>query len=160
MTDKPVLEKTFNEDLDVEKKIREGGILSRLFMEVQGNDRKTAEEALNVLVFERLMNEPTIYVLWIKMYDLQKEEGQDYYSGVVEIKLLAEDFRWFVSMVMRYGPTAIEIMEPDEVHLSSDLMHSLVADVSEITQVYTSKILSMLRDEERVGLLNKMLAKK
>ena len=46
MPDKPLLEKTFNEDADVDKLINEGCMHARLFMEVQGNDKDACQKAL------------------------------------------------------------------------------------------------------------------
>ncbi|MFH1125983.1 MAG: hypothetical protein V1703_02555 [Candidatus Altiarchaeota archaeon] len=156
MADKPVLDKTFNEDLDVDEKLREGGILARLYLEVQGNDQKAAKKALENTVFDRLANEPDFYILSVKMFDLVRGEGQDYYSGVIEVKSVARDFRNFLKVIMRYGPSAIEIISPEEVTLKSDEMHSLVADVSDFVQAYFVNLFSMLKDEERVALYKKM----
>lgn len=157
MTDKPILEKKFNEDVDVEEKLGEGGVLSRLYLEVQGNNREAAKKALETTVLGRMVDEPDFYVLEVRMFDLVKQDEQDHYSGVIEVKAVARDFRSFLNVVMRYGPSAIEILSPEEVTLKSDEMHSLVADVSDFAQAYFSNLFSMLKDEERVALYQKML---
>lgn len=157
MADKPIVEKTFNEDVDLEEKLREGGILSYMYLEVQGNDLKAAKKALENTVFDKLVYEPDFYVLEVKMFDLVKGKDQEYYSGVIEVKSVARDFRSFLNVVMRYGPSAIEILSPEEITLKSDEMHSLVADVSDFVQAYFTNLFSMLKDEERVALYNKML---
>lgn len=173
MTDKPILTKTFNEELDVEGRVGEGYVLARIYLEVQGNDRDAAKEALERTVFDGLGHEPYIDLLEVKMYDLEKQESaveqeteggkktpQEAYSGVVEIKLLARDFRWFVNVVMRYGPTAMEVMEPEEVHLTTDQIHSILADVSEISQMFSNQILSLLKDDERRMIYNRLLTQR
>lgn len=157
MADKPLVEKVFNEDLDIEKHVRDGAILARLFLEVQGNDGDAAKKALERTIFDSLGNERHVTLLNVKFYEIQKDAGKDIYSGVVEVKLLVSDFRWFVSVVMRYGPSAIEIIEPQEVHLTMDEMQSLLADVSEISQTYSSQIFALLKDEERKAIYDKML---
>lgn len=158
MADEPILVKTFNEDLDVEGKLSEGGVLANLYLEVQGNDKEAAEKALEAMVFTKMASEPFAKLLEVKLFDLKPDDEGKYYSGVVEVKLVTDDFRWFVNLIMRYGPTAIEVIEPDEVHLSSDQMHSLVADVSEITQSLSARILSMLSSEERRKLYDNMVS--
>ncbi|MBM3308964.1 MAG: hypothetical protein FJY77_01800 [Candidatus Altiarchaeales archaeon] len=157
MADKPILEKTFNEDLDLDEKLREGGILSRIYLEVQGNDLKAAKKALENTVLDRMVHEPDFHVLEVKMFDLVKEEGQEYYSGVIEIKSVARDFHAFLNVVMRYGPSAIEILSPEEITLKSDEMHAIVGDISNFVATYFANIFSMLKDEERVALYQKML---
>ena len=151
----PIIEKTFNEDINIEKYLREGGILARLYLEVQGNDQNAVEIALEKTVFEQLNGEGGVKLLKVRLYKVEKA-GENY-SGVVEIKLLLSEFRWFVSVVMRYGPTAIEVIEPDEVILSTDQMHSLLADVSEVGQSLSAQILSLLTDDERRAVYEKMI---
>ncbi len=158
MPDSPILEKRFNEGLDVDKYLKDGALLSRLFIEVQSNDKDAAETALKRVVFDGLSNEKSVKLIYAKLYDIRKDEELDFFSGVVEIKLLVMEFRWFVSVVMRYGPSAIELIEPNEVTLTMDEMQSLLADVSELTQAYSSKIMSLLKDDERKELYGKMLS--
>lgn len=157
MADKPILEEKFNEGIDIDLHLRDGGILGRLFIEVQSNDRDAAEKALKRTIFEGLAKEKFVKLLYAKLYDIRKDKDMEFFSGVVELKLIARDFRWFVSVVMRYGPSAIEIIEPEKVTLSMDEMQSLLADVSEIAQTYSSKIISLLKDDERKKLYEKML---
>ena len=160
MVDTPILEERFNEGIDIDKHLRSGAILGRLFIEVQSNDREAAENALHRTIFEGLAKESEVKLLYVKLFDILKDPAQDFFSGVVEVKLLVSDFRWFVSIVMRYGPTAIELIEPDRVTMSLDEMQSLLADVSEISQTFSSKILSLLKDDERKDLYGKILSKK
>jgi len=160
MTDEPVVEKKFNEGLDVDKYLGEGGVLATLYLEVQGNNEETAKKALEKTVFDQLRMDKKVFLLEARMFELKKDEKVEVYSGVAEVKVLARDFRWFINTVMRYGPSAIEIIEPEEVHLSCDEMHSLVADVADVTQSLSSQILILLKDEERLAFYNKMLSEK
>lgn len=149
MADEPILEQKFDEGIDVGRYVKDGWILSRLFIEVQSNDKNVAEAALKKTVFEGLAREEDVRMLYAKLYDIRKDKDAALFSGVVEVKLLVRDFRWFVSVVMRYGPSAIEIIEPNKVTLTLDEMQSLLADVSALTQAYSSKILSLMKDDER-----------
>jgi len=157
MKDKPIVEKSFNEELDVDKLIREGGLHARLYLEVQGNDKEASKKALESVVFERMIKEKDASLLHAKMFDIIKDEDSEVFSGVVEVELVSRDFRGFLNIIMRYGPTAIEIIEPDKVTIETDEMHSLIADVSEMTQVYSNQIMALLKDEERVAMYNKLL---
>ncbi len=160
MADTPILEKEFNQGLDVEGRIKSGGILARIFMEVQGTDEDAAKTALEKTIFENMNSERNVKLLEVKFYKINKDEEGEFYSGVVEVRLISDDFRWFVSLVMRYGPSAIDIIEPEEVHLNLDEMQSILADISEISQTYSSKIFSMMKDEERMELYKKMMGEK
>lgn len=157
MSDKPILEKNFNENIDIEKYLREGSILARIFIEVQGNDKDACHKALDRTIFDSLVNEDSVTLLNVKFYELEKDEKNEFFSGVVEVKLLLRDFRWFVSVVMRYGPSAMEIIEPNSVKLNMEEMQSILADVSELSQTFSSQILSLLKDDERRAIYDKMV---
>ncbi|RLI93099.1 MAG: hypothetical protein DRO90_01025 [Candidatus Altiarchaeales archaeon] len=155
--DKPILEKRFNDKIDVERRVREGSILTRLFIEVQGNNKEIAEKVLENTIFHMLANEDDVDLIYAKFYDIRKDKSQMFFSGVVEVKLLTRDFRTLVNIVMRYGPSAIELIEPYEIRMSMDEMQSLLADVSEIVQAYSSKLLALLKDEERMTVYQRII---
>jgi hypothetical protein len=157
MTDKPLLEKSFNEDADVDKLLSEGCLHARMFVEVQGNDKEACKVALERTIFDSLVEEESVTVLNVKFYELQKDSKDEFFSGVVEIDLLFRDFRWFINVTMRYGPSAIEIIEPHHVKLNLDEMQSILADVSELSQTFSSQILTLLRDDERKEIYRKVV---
>jgi len=158
MADTPILEKTFNENLDINSRIKEGAILARIFIEVQGNDKESAEKALEKTVFESLANEKDVTLLHAKLFEFHKDSKGKFFSGVAEIKFLVRDFRWFISVVMRYGPSAIEIIEPHSVTLSLDEMQDILIDVSGMSQTLSSQLFALLKDDERKALYRRMLS--
>lgn len=157
MPDKPILERAFNEDADIDRLMSEGCLHARMFMEVQGNDKEACQKALERTVFDSLVAEENVTVLNVKFYELQKDAKDEYFSGVVEIDLLLRDFRWFINVTMRYGPSAIEIIEPHHVKLNLDEMQSILADVSELSQTFSSQILALLKDEERKKIYSQVV---
>ncbi len=160
MPDKPILEKKFNEDLDVEKKLREGAVLARLFIELQGNDKEAAEKALKRTIFDSLASEKNTYLLYVKLYEVKElAEEEKAYSGVVEVKALFPNFRWFVNTIFRYGPSAIEVISPESYKLELEEIQALIADVSGFSQSFSTQIMSMLKDTERRKLYQEMLKK-
>ena len=158
MADKPVKEEKLNQDIDASSIIREGGVLSRIFIEVQANDLEAAKKSLESAVFSKLKQEKESKILEIKIFDILKDDAEDFFSGVSEIKLVSNDFRTFINMIIRYGPSAIEIIEPEEIVLKSDEMHSLVADISEFTQMFSTQIMAMMKDPERRQLYQKIVS--
>ena len=157
MPDKPIFEEIFNEDIDVDRYLKDGAILARIFLEVQSNDRYAAERALKRTVFDNLSNEMGVNLIYVKLYDILKEKEKEFFSGVAEIKLLTRDFRSIATVAMKYGPSAIEIIEPDKVTLKMDEMLSLLADISEISQSFSSHFTALLKDDERRALYQKII---
>lgn len=162
MVDKPILEKRFNENLNVEKRLEEGNLLARLFIEVQSNDKKVAEKALQRTIFDSLASEKRVSLLHVKFYEIKEIKAEEKakertYSGVVEVKALFYDFRWFLLTLMHYGPSAIEIISPEEYTLNLEEMQAIVSDVSGFSQSLSSQIMALLKDPERKKLYQKML---
>jgi hypothetical protein len=154
--DEPVTVKTFNEGLNVGRKIEEGGVLAKLYLGVQGNDLEAAKKALENTVYSKMSAEENITLLEVRMFDIEKER-EDYFSGVAEVEILTDDFRWFVNSIMRYGPSAFEILEPSNVKLDASEMHAIAADVADFTHMYSQQIIAMFKDPERRALYQKML---
>ncbi len=157
MADKPVYIKRFNEELDLGARIAEGAVLGKIYLGVQGNDMDAAKDALEKTVHERLMSENHIKVTEIKMYDIIKDGKEDNFSGVSEIELLADEYRWFINTVLRYGPSAVEILEPAEIKLNAEQMHSIVADAADFSHIYSQQMIQMLKDPERRALYDRMM---
>jgi hypothetical protein len=163
MADKPLMSRKFNQELDLGRKIKDGGIHARIYVGVQGNDLKTTQKALENTLYERLNAEEYVSLLQVNMYDILKEKkgakgkSADLFSGVAEVELVADDFRYFINMIFRYGPSAVEIIEPSVVRLDSEQMHSMVADVSDFAHVYSQQILAMLKDPERRRVYEEIL---
>ena len=81
MADKPILEKKFNEDVNVEEQVKDGAVLSTLYLEVQGNDKDTAKEALERTVFEKMLSEEYVTLLEARLFEIKKDD-KDTENGV------------------------------------------------------------------------------
>ena len=158
MADKPLYVTTLNEELDIGAMLSEGGIHAKIFLGVQGNDIEAAKLALENTIFNKLDKEENIKVLTVRMFDILKQDNAEFFSGVSEIELITEDFRWFVNIVLRYGPSAVEIIEPDEVKLGLAEMHSIIADSADFSHMYSQQIIDMFKDPERKALYDKMIS--
>lgn len=157
MKDTPVDTMKFNTELDVDKILGEGGVIGRIYLGVQSTDVEAAKAALENTINNQLDREENIWLLEINMYDILKEDGTDMFSGVAEIEFIAEDYRWFVNTILKYGPSAVEIIEPGEISLTSDMMHAIVADAADFAHMYSSKLMQLLKDPERKELYERML---
>jgi hypothetical protein len=157
MADTPIHSEKFNKGVDLGKAVSDGGVHARIYLGVQGNNVDAAKQALETTINDRLNAEKNSKLLSVNMYDILKEEDADYFSGVAEVEVVSDDFRWFLNLVLRYGPSAVEIIEPKEVNLVSDEMHSITADISDFAHVYSQQIMAMLKDPERRDLYERML---
>ncbi|ODS39082.1 MAG: hypothetical protein A7316_06350 [Candidatus Altiarchaeales archaeon WOR_SM1_86-2] len=172
-----IVKKTFNEDLNEDKYIDEGRFLARLYFEAESNSKDFLLKALDHVV-ERLNKEQEVDLLEAHMYDLEKsgeddeaedevedevkEEkgpGVEFYRGLVMIKLFVRDFRRFLSICMRYGPSVIELIEPREVELTFDQMQAVLTDVGEWSRTLADqvKLMDSLMNPETRAVYEQLL---
>ena len=170
-----IVKREFNENLDVDKYIDEGRFLARLYFEAESNNKDFLLKALENVI-ERLENEGEVNLLEAHLYDIEKtgegDEGGDeekedktknakveFYRGLVMIKLFVRDFRYFLSICMRYGPTAIELIEPHEVELTFDQMQAVLTDVGEWSRTLADhmKLMDSLMNPETREIYEQLL---
>lgn len=104
----------------------------RLWMmfEVISTSRELTENSLKSLI-DNLKKEGGIEVLKESYEDISEVERphpkvEVGYSQVCEVELWADSFPKIFLIVMNYGPSAIEILEPDKIHLTlSEAQESL-----------------------------------
>jgi hypothetical protein len=56
-------------------------------------------------------------------------------------------------IVLRYGPSAIEILEPEEITLSKAEIDNMLADVSAMVHGLTTKVFELMSARERTKTL-------
>ncbi len=138
-----------------EKSVREGGIDATFFIESHGPDRETVAEALKNTLIKDLRNERGVVVRDMKFHPVVEKEK--IYSGFVECNFVARDFQTLLYLALRYGPSAVEILQPDRITLERAEMQGTVADVSAAVQALVGKILELMAPEERTKVLRKGL---
>ena len=171
-----VVKRAFNEDLDVDRYIGEGRFLARLYFEAESNNKDFLLKVLDHVI-ERLENEKEADLLEAHMYEIEKSEDgaeseedaakedekkdspTEFYRGLVMIKLFVRDFRYFLSICMRYGPTAIELIEPHEVELTFDQMQAVLTDVGEWSRTLADhmKLMDSLMNPETREIYEQLL---
>ena len=98
---------------DTDKKRKDGMIEAWFVIEAMGMTREVVESSLNNH-YSNLESENGIYVYEkhfseIKAVDV---EGKEAYSQLVDVKLFAKDLITLMSVVLLYGPSAVEVLGP------------------------------------------------
>ncbi|ODS42116.1 MAG: hypothetical protein MSIBF_01910 [Candidatus Altiarchaeales archaeon IMC4] len=145
MSEKAVIEKTFNEDLHVDDEVSQGKILCQIYLKVE-SDEDALENAVDSIVVEPFTMDSNIDLLEVKVHEIEKG---DKFLGVVETKMLVRDFRTLAAVVMGYGPVAVRIVKPERINITIDQLHSMLVEISEMSQNLSNQITSMLTDTER-----------
>ncbi len=129
-----------NENIDVSEYIDNGWIHSWFIFDTQGVDKKKIKEILEKLM-KQFENEKGLKLV-TKTYSKPKktepvpqlkQQGIDsVYSMLLEAEIVVKDFETMVRIVMTYGPTALEILGPDEIKLDMRSAQNSLISVSEM----------------------------
>jgi len=81
--------------------------------------------------------------------DIDSEQENDFYSGVLEIKFTAVGFRKLLNTVLKYQASGIEILGSDEINLSKKQANLLLGDVIKTSQMLSEQLQILLSDPGR-----------
>lgn len=111
-----------------------------MVFEAVSGTRDAVEESLEDHI-EKLGNEPTAEVLESTIDDIEKVENphpdlEEGYSQVAEVVVEAESFEDSIALVINYGPTYIQLEDPDVYELSLKEGQETLQDVADIMRRY------------------------
>lgn len=78
----------------------------------------------------------------VKKKDFSKPEkvGESIYSVFVEIEFSAKNFEGVLGYILDFGPSSIEILEPDEIRISSAELQGILNDLISNIQKMNNRI--------------------
>ncbi len=120
----------------IQKKIKEGWIRSWMMIEVLAITEKAAKDAMEKHIKKMKMEKKTI-VYGRKNHSIEKIKNPrpdipEAYSYVVELEVITETFEQLVVIAMTYGPSAVEILEPQKIEISIGEAQSIINSVAEM----------------------------
>ena len=126
----------------VKKKMKDGWIKAEMMIEVLAGSEDTAKRALENHM-DKLDREGNTVVYKMDYKEIKKVENpmpqiKEAYSFVVDVGLVANSYEKLFMLVLTYGPSSIEILEPSRITINvgdaqgilnsiSDLIHSFAA---------------------------------
>ncbi len=159
-------------DVDVvtEENVRNGGLLVKMYFDMQHKDKDKLKPLMVDLVNNRLMKEKGV----VYCYGAVAEpiENKDTFITNARVTVLVQNFTALVNIVFNYAPAGIEIIKPEKsVEFKVAELQGILIDLSQISVGYSKYILEkVLTPEEkqdiakslesRAELGKKMLEKK
>ena len=134
---------------------KRGAVLALMHFDAHG---RTPEFAKNFLVdfLSRLSKEPG--VLYCKGEIEATLERDGVYSTCSEVRILVEKIFVLFDLSMRYGPIAVEIMEPQEFRIDVQEMQNLLLEASKMSMDYSKYIVeNTMKPDEASFLAEKMV---
>ncbi len=113
------------------EKIEDGGWMhATIAIEVQGNDKDYAKDALEKMI-ERMEKESGVQIVDKEFSDFEKTE-KDLFSYSCEIEFIAHDFGKLTRIALLYSPSYYEIHKPKKVTIEIGEAQNMLADISHI----------------------------
>ena len=106
-------------------------IRARLIIEAQGKPQKNVEDSLKNVV-KQIEKVDSIEVFDIKSEPVILDRKIDLYSGLVDIGIETEKFESLFFVVLRFGPTAIIVLEPEKIEVEIGELQTTLNDMANI----------------------------
>ncbi len=133
---------------ELQKKIKEGWIRVWMMVEALAISEDAVKSALEKHI-EKMEREKNFIVYkkeFGKVHKVQNplpniEEG---YSYVVELECLSKNFERIIHIVMNYGPSAVEILEPEKIEMDMGEAQGILNAIAEILHRFAASAGGML----------------
>ena len=113
----------------------------RMFIELMGWPKEALNESLKKIV-GTLKDKWTVFK---EDYSEPEKVGEKMFSSYVEFEAEVPSVQQLFGVVLAYGPTVVEIIEPSEIYVSATDMQDILADISSKVNILDRdvKVLSM-----------------
>jgi hypothetical protein len=143
-------------DIVTEEKVRNGGILVRMYFDVQDKDRDRLQPLLVDLINNRLLKERGVVYCYGKINDPIQKNGMFITSAV--ITALFEGIGPLVNVVFNFAPAGIELLKPEkELRIGAPELQSVLLDLSGISVTYSRYMLEKILSPKEVEDLKRQL---
>ena len=120
----------------VQKKLKDGWIKSWMMIEVLAVSREAAQESLKNHI-ERMKKEDKTYIIKEDFQDIKEIENpmkdvDKGFSQVVELELLTQNYEKLMFLTLNYGPSALEILEPDKIKMDLGEAQGILNSISDM----------------------------
>ncbi len=139
--------KTAKEKLEeaVKKKMKEGWIRASMMIEVLAGSGDAAKSALERHM-EKMDSEDNAIIYRLDYTDVAKVENpipnvKEAYSYVAEVELVANSYEKLFMLVLRYGPSSVEILEPEKISIDIGDAQGILNAVSDLIHTFAGRTL-------------------
>jgi len=128
----------------VQKKLRDGWIKSWMMIEAMAVNAETVNNALKKHV-EAMEKEDKFFIAKKDFKETKETESpfadvKKAHSGVVELEVLTETFDKLFYMVINYGPSAVEILEPEKITLDMGELQGVLNSMADIIHRFAARM--------------------
>ncbi|ASI14125.1 hypothetical protein Mia14_0837 [Candidatus Mancarchaeum acidiphilum] len=139
-------------DKVTDETIEKGGMLIKLYFDMQSEDASKLQPLMIDLVSNRLLKEKGVIYCYGAIEEPIKVD--DVYSTVAEITTLFEKPSYAFKIAFNYAPAGVEILRPaSEIRLTGAELQTILMDLSETSVNYSKYILEkVMKPDELKGI--------
>jgi len=139
------------------KACKRGAVYAVMHFDAHGSDEKAVKDSL-VDFISRLTNEKGVVYCKGEIEPALEKDGM--HSSCAEVKVLGAHFNALLNLALKYGPIAVEILQPKELKLDVQEAQSLLLDASQATQEYSQYILEKTLSEDDLRALQQRVKRR
>ncbi len=143
-------------ELLTEDKIKNGGILAKVYFDIQDKDKERLQPLLTDLINNRLLKERGVVYGAGRINDPIKTDDLFITSAIVT--MLFENLSSIINVAFNYAPAGIEIIKPErELSISTFDAQRILLDLSNVSLTYSKYIMEHVLKPEEIDLVKKQL---
>ncbi|MEM3227600.1 MAG: hypothetical protein QXK65_01465 [Candidatus Micrarchaeaceae archaeon] len=139
-----------------EEKIQKGGVLSKLYFDMQDKDKEKLQPLMANLINDHLLKEKGV----VYCYGAIDEPilFKDLYTTSAVVTVLTDSFLPLVNIAFNYAPAGIEVLRPEKgIQLKANEMQAILIDISQISINYSRYVLEKVLKKEDIEFLQREL---
>lgn len=143
-------------DRVTEERILKGGVLVKLYFDMQDKDKEKLQPLMANLINEHLMKEKGV----VYCYGAIEEPilVKDLYTTSAVVTVLVDSFIPLVNIAFNYAPAGIEVMRPEKgIILKANDMQAVLIDISQISINYSRYVLEKVLKKEDMEVIRQDL---
>lgn len=143
-------------DRVTEEKIAKGGVLVKLYFDMQHTDKDKLQPLLVDLINERLMKEKGVVYCFGAVEEPIERDGVFITSAIVT--MLFDSFMPLVNVAFNYSPAGMEILKPEnEMTFKIHELQGMLIDISQISLNYSKYVLEKVLKPEDLAKINSQI---
>lgn len=143
-------------DRITEEKLAKGGLLAKLYFDMQHKEKDQLQPLMADLINERLLKERGV----IYCYGAIEEpiESRELFITSAMVTVLVENVSILVNIAFNYAPAGIEVLRPtSETKLTMAELQSILMSISQLSTNYSKYVLERILKPEDVEKIQKEL---
>jgi hypothetical protein len=129
-----------DEEIIADDYVEKGWIKAWFVFDTQGINSKIVKELLDKMLVQ-FNSEKDVKIVSSYMSESNEVEANEefvkkgikkVFSQLLEVEFVARDFEVLVRLVMTYGPSALEVLEPDEIMVDSRTAQNSLVSIADM----------------------------